>query len=229
MSQKINPVSIKTGVIKTWNYKSLKYGRSFKNYTKLIQSQKYIFSYLNRLFINYNLLIENVGINQMILKTFINVVSVSPKKLESFKEKKQILNTVSYWTNASVILSFYKSNSFVNTSSLISNYVIYLFLQKSMSPKKILQLLYKALKNQEKSKQIRYTINGIKMTKLKGFKIEISGCFESSRSQMSKLIKCNFGTIPSTKLNGYVDYSTNTIFTKFGSCGFKVWLFYEFI
>jgi ribosomal protein S3 len=39
---------------------------------------------------------------------------------------------------------------------------------------------------------------------------------------MAKTIKCNFGTIPLTKLNGYVDYSKTTFFTKFGSCGLKI-------
>ena len=102
----------------------------------------------------------------------------------------------------------------------------YLSSQKRSSTKKILQLVYKTLKSRSNSVQIKYTINGLKIAELKGFKIEISGCFESSRSQMAKTIKCNFGTIPLTKLNGYIDYSSSTFFTKFGSCGLKVWLFY---
>jgi ribosomal protein S3 len=35
--------------------------------------------------------------------------------------------------------------------------------------------------------------------------------------------------VPLTKLNGYVDYSSNYFLTKFGSCGFKLWLFYELL
>jgi ribosomal protein S3 len=69
---------------------------------------------------------------------------------------------------------------------------------------------------------VKYTVNGIKSTELKGFKLQMSGCFESSRNQMAKTIKCNFGTIPLTKLNGYIDYSKTTFFTKFGSCGLKI-------
>ena len=57
---------------------------------------------------------------------------------------------------------------------------------------------------------------------LKGFKLEVSGCFDSARSQMAKKLKCSFGQVPSTQLKGYIDYSAKTFFTKSGSCGFKV-------
>ena len=100
--------------------------------------------------------------------------------------------------------------------------MIHLFLKKLYSPKKILQFIYNILKKQANSTKVKYTVNGLKVIELKGFKLEISGCFESSRSQMAKIVKCNFGTIPLTKINGYIDYSTNTLFTKFGSCGFKI-------
>lgn len=228
MSQKINPLSNKLGVIKTWNYESSKYGRTFKNYIKLIQFQKQRFNYLNHTCMNYDLLIESVRIIEMIHHTFFNVSAMHLKKSYPFKEKKPLLDTIRYWSGSQALLTFYKSENIGSTALLINNYIVHLFLKKSYSPKKILQLIYNILRNQAVSAKIKYTINGIKIIRLKGFKLEISGCFESSRSQMAKMIKCNFGTTPLTKLNGYIDYSTNTIFTKFGSCGFKIWLFYEF-
>lgn len=82
--------------------------------------------------------------------------------------------------------------------------------------------MYKTLQQQSLKKSLIYTTKGLQLVQLKGFKLEFTGCFESSRSQMSKTIKCNFGSIPLTKLNGYVDYSKDTLFTKFGSCGFKI-------
>lgn len=228
MSQKINPLSNKLGVIKTWNYESSRYGRTFKNYIKLIQFQKQRFNYLNQTCINHDLLIESVRVIEMIHHTFFDVSVMHLKKFYPFRGRKLLLDTIEYWNGSQAILSFYKRENIGSTALLINNYIIHLFLKKSYSPKKILQFTYNILRNQVVNTKIKYTVNGIKIVKLKGFKLEISGCFESSRSQMSKIIKCNFGTIPLTKLNGYIDYSTNTIFTKFGSCGFKIWLFYEF-
>lgn len=228
MSQKINPVSNKLGIIKTWNYELLKYGRNFKNYTRFIQPRNYIFDYINRFCLKHGLLIENISIVQTFHQTFINVFVIHLKKKGIIQKNQNLLNVISCWLNSSIILSFYKKSNFGNSALLTNNYITYLFSQKANSPKKTVQLIYKMLKSQKNSIQIKYTTNGIKIIELKGFKIEISGCFESSRSQMSKTIKCNFGIIPLTKLNGYIDYSNNTFFTKFGSCGLKIWLFYEF-
>lgn len=229
MSQKINPISNKLGIVKTWNQESLKYGRNFKNSVKVARFQKYIFNYINQLCINHDLLIENVNIIQRINQIFINVFVVNLKS-SCFNEKtNQVLkDTISYWVNSQVVLSFYKSAKLGSTSFLINNYILHLFIKKSLPPKKILQFIYKILEKQLNNLKINYTAFGIKVVKFKGFKIEVSGCFESSRSQMSKTIKCSSGINPLTRLNGYIDYSNNTLFTKFGSCGFKIWMFYEF-
>ena len=78
------------------------------------------------------------------------------------------------------------------------------------------------LKTQSKITKVKYTIQGIRLVNLKGFKLEISGCFDSTRSQMAKKLKCNFGQVPLTQLKGYIDYSSYTFFTKSGSHGLKV-------
>lgn len=227
MPQKINPISNKLGLIKNWNYELPKYGHNFKNYTKFILPRNYIFNYINRFCLNYDLLIENINITHTTTQTNINISIYFLKNLELFSWKESFLNVISKWTNSFIKLSFYKASEISDSSCLISNYINFLFIQKSTSLKKILLLIYKALKNQTKQVRIKYTISGIKIIELKGFKIEITGCFESSRSQMAKTIKCNFGTIPLTKLNGYIDYTYKTFFTKFGTCGLKIWLFYE--
>ena len=82
--------------------------------------------------------------------------------------------------------------------------------------------MYSFLKLQSKITRIEYTTSGIRLMKLKGFRLEISGCFDSTRSQMAKKLKYNFGQVPLTLLNGYIDYSSHTLFTKSGSCGFKI-------
>ena len=95
-------------------------------------------------------------------------------------------------------------------------------MQKSCSPKKLLQFICKILKTQLQKTKVVYTLNGIKNISLKGFKIEFSGCFEASRSQMSKTVKYASGSLSLTRLKNHVEYSNGLLFTKFGSCNFKI-------
>lgn len=228
MSQKTNPLKTKLGQIKLWNFEFSKYGQNFKNYTKFLYLRNNIFSFIKNFCLKYNLLIENININQKIYETNFNVFVVFLKTSQETNKDNNFLKVILKWINTNIKISFYKNTSLTNTTMLIKNYIIYLFINKKISPKKALLYLYKTLKNQKKKNQIKYTIQGIKIIELKGFKIEISGCFDSSRNQMSKIIKCNFGRIPLTKLNGYIDYTKTTFFTKFGTCGLKIWLFYKF-
>ena len=225
MSQKINPVSNKLGINKLWKFELLNYGKNFKSYTRFVTFHNYIFDYLNHFCIKNNLLIESINLIQ---KNFEIRIVVFLNNLKSVEEVNLSSCVISKWINMTLKLHIFRNFNFINSSFLINNYTNFLIIKKENSPKKVLLSIYKLLKNQKKLPKIKYTIQGIKILELKGFKIEVSGCFESSRSQMSKIIKCNFGTIPLTKFNGYIDYSRTTLFTKFGSCGLKVWLFYKF-
>ena len=227
MSQKINPISNKLGILQIWNYNFQNYGKKLKNYTKFNQTQNFLFNYLKRLLNKHDLLVEDIYIIQTIHKTVIKLFIFDENKTSIKLKNYNSLKLISHWLDCPVILNFYKRNNLGNSAFLLSNYINYLFLQKVNTPKKILQVIYKILQEQTPKIKIIYTVNGIQIFKLKGFKIEISGCFESSRSQMAKTLKCNFGSVPLTTLKGYVDYSNSTVFTKFGSCGFKIWLFYE--
>jgi len=227
MSQKINPTSNKLGILKLWKYNFQNYGRNFKNYTKFIHYQNFIFNYLNHFQNKYNLVIEDICIVRTFHRATVKVFIHDFQELKTLKNKANLIKTFSCWLNCPITLNIYKKNNLSNSAVLLSNYINYLFLQKSSTPKKILQIIYKILQEHTSKVKIIYTIHGIKIFKLKGFKIEVSGCFESSRSQMAKTLKCNFGSVSLTKLKGYVDYSNNILFTKFGSCGFKIWLFYE--
>lgn len=224
MSQKINPVSNKLGILQIWNYNVHNYGKNLKNYTKFIQVQKLILNYVNCILNTNFLLIENIHIIRTIHQTTIRIAVFDLQK--TFTQKTDLVKAIVYWLKTPIVLSFYRKINLGNSAFLINNYVIYLFTQKTSTPKKILQTVFKILKDQSFKTKVVYTASGIKKLKLKGFKIEISGCFESSRSQMAKKIKCNFGSVPLTKLNGFIDYSNIILWTKFGSCGFKIWLFY---
>lgn len=227
MSQKINPINNKLGVLQIWNLKFQKYGRTFKGYSKLIQPRNYILIYLKRFLFQNHLLIESIEFLQSNQQTLIKVFIF---KLKFFQlQTKVLLNIISYWLKCPVKLLVYQKSNLNNSSFLVANYILYLVFKKTNSSKQILQIIYSTLKEQSCKTKVVYTIRGLQLVQLKGFKLEFTGCFESSRSQMSKTLKCSFGSVPLTKLNGYVDYSSNYFLTKFGSCGFKLWLFYELL
>lgn len=229
MSQKINPTNNKLGVLRNWNCQFQKYGKTFRGYNKFIQPKNYSSVYLKRFIQQNNVLIENIEFlqssSQLLIKLFIFKLN-----LNDFHLKNQVcLNTLSNWFKYPVKLLFYQKNNLTNSSFLINNYISYLFIVKEIPIKQILQLVYSSLQKQSLQTTIIYTIKGIRLAKFKGFKLEVTGCFEASRSQMSKTLKCNFGSSTLTRLNGYVSYSNNQFFTKFGSCGIKLWLFYDLL
>lgn len=227
MSQKINPIKNKLGVLQTWNYQFQKYGRNFKGYNKNIYFKNHILIYIKRFLLQNNLLLENIifiySAQQITINIFVFTFKFQPLKFE----EKIIINTISSWLNNPVRIFIYQNKNISNSSFLVSSYISYLFLKKTTSIKQLLQLIFNILKKKAHKTKIIYTVNGLQLVKFKGFKLEFTGCFESSRSQMSKTLKCNFGSIPLTSLNGYIEYSNECFFTKFGSCGLKLWFFYE--
>ena len=59
---------------------------------------------------------------------------------------------------------------------------------------------------------------------IKGIRINCSG--RLGRAPMAKTEWFKFGQIPLNKINSVVDYSSGIAFTKYGSIGIKVWIFY---
>jgi small subunit ribosomal protein S3 len=59
---------------------------------------------------------------------------------------------------------------------------------------------------------------------IKGIRINCSG--RLGRAPMAKTEWFKFGQIPLNKINSVVDYSSGTAFTKYGSIGIKVWVYY---
>ena len=227
MAQKINPINNKLNIIKLNNYEFNKYGSNFNNYIKHIHWRNYVFNFVNRFCLKYNLFLETINIIQTSSKIFIFINILNTKNTTNFKIRRFFFETISVWLKFPILFNFYKNIKFGSSSLLIINYINHIIKKRFNSPKKILQLIYKMLKNQSKITKLTYTVQGIKLINLKGFKLEISGCYDSTRSQMAKKLKCNFGQVPLTRLKGYIEYSSYTFFTKSGSHGLKVWLFYE--
>ena len=232
MSQKINPIGNKLGILRLWNYKTQLYGRTFNKYVRSIRALNYSLIYLKRHLAETNILVEEVKITKSVHQILIKVYLFDLKKSLVKKESiTSLINTLSYWLkNIPFKLTFYQRISIEDSSSLLLiNYMRYLLSQKVTTPQKVVQSIYKVINNQKSRIKVVNTNKGLQLAKLIGFKMEFSGCFDSSKTQMAKTLKFNFGSLSLTKLNNYVDYSKTTFFTKFGSCGIKLWLFYDFL
>lgn len=221
MSQKINPTSVRLGVSQIWDTSFPKYGKNFQPYINFLHKQLKIFVYLRRFFSAYNFSIENVNMRFTFCSVFITVFIVKTNSTINFLKTNILVKTIYHWLKIPIVLNFYKKVSLSNSAFLVSNYITYLTL-RGTSLKKSLQIVYIMLKDQSNKFKLVQTVHGTNKVILKGFKLKFSGCFEVSRSQMSKTISCNFGSLPLTKLKGYVEYSSSTIYTKLGSCGLKI-------
>lgn len=230
MSQKINPTNNKIGIVQLWSTAFTIYGNNFKCYKNKINFEKYIQYYIKLFYGKLFFLITNLKIKYIYNHIFIVIVFF---KLFANKNnlwsKNKLIEGLIKWFNCSISIQHYEI-FFINFSSfLLSNYVEYILLNTQLSLKNILNQIYIILLQQKKKVKLVKTKNGIKTVQFNGFKIQVKGCFEISKSQMSKTLKYSFGNNSLTMIKGYIEYSEKTIFTRYGACGLKIWFFFEFI
>lgn len=231
MSKKINPISFRNGVFKTWSIDLQKYGKYFKFYSILFYSKLYVLRYIERYFLINDFSIDYLYWVFANKEVFINVVFFENSMSRNTNIVKkmidyQFLKTLSYWFPFPVTFFLYNKLYWYNSASLISEYICKC-LQNDFNTKKILHNVYKIALNQLNFNKIIYTKNGLKIVFIKGFRIQFSGCFDSSRTQLSKSIKYSYGSLPLSQLQNYIEYSFSQVFTKYGICGLKIWVFYK--
>nr|WCH58015.1 ribosomal protein S3 [Hypnea brasiliensis] len=231
MAQKINPISVRLGISQLWMVNSQFYGKSFKSYFVLLHYYLRSFSFLKiisnvegfsinhqqwhinklgniKLYIYY---IQSFFILHTNFITFYNKIQSTLNKL--FKNKIQIC--------------FYLVSFPFLSKNLLYSYSQFL-VSENLSPKKILWNFSILLKRYLHSTKLVYTPQGIKISRLKGFKIQISGRLDDSKTQMAKSLNLSVGRLCLTSLQDFVIYSTSILYNKSGTCGLKIWLFYEF-
>lgn len=103
-------------------------------------------------------------------------------------------------------------------------YIDYLVLK--FTPKKIFNVLTNLLKNQLGIINILYLNSGLKKIQLKGFKIQLKGRYELSKSTLAKKYFLKFGQVTSNNLNSLLSLSHKDIYSKLGKSTIKIWYFY---
>nr|WCH57679.1 ribosomal protein S3 [Hypnea cryptica] len=230
MAQKINPTSLRLGTTQLWIFNLQCYGKSFKVYFSLLQ--KYIQSVLFLKKIS-----EQMGFSlnyqQWKIKgkdsIELNIYYTQPffilnKDFNQFRDK--LKNTLNKILQGGVKMSYYLVTSSLLSRDLLCFYGKFLA-SENWVIKKVLWNLSKFLEVHLNSLKLTYTTQGIKILKLKGFKIKISGRIDDSKMQMAKSLNLSIGNSCLTSLRNYIIYSNNALYTKSGVCGIKIWLFYE--
>lgn len=95
MAQKVNPINNKLNVVKLNNYEFNKYGRGFSNYVRHIQLRNYVFNFLNRFCLKYNLFLENINIIQTPSQISIFIKVLNLKNKTNFKIRQFFFETIS--------------------------------------------------------------------------------------------------------------------------------------
>nr|YP_009511841.1 ribosomal protein S3 [Gracilaria gracilis]AXI97718.1 ribosomal protein S3 [Gracilaria gracilis] len=229
MTRKINPISLRLGLTQVWDY-------TIQNYNKL--NYCYTLSFLKQLQIE-NIVTKILSLNKFLIhdkefwysknKLFLNIyiVEVDPNNSNKYLFLiKELSKLISNWFFLKIQLRIYKRVSWLTTSNLVSSYVSYLFVQNK-NPNKILWQICILLKKHLGSNKVVYSTRGIHSVYLKGFKVRLVGRFDNTKNQMSKSIQQGSGSLSLISLRNQVEFVQKNLYTKLGSCGLQIWLFYE--
>ena len=215
-------ISNKLGILNLPNININFYGKysiSFKNkYLRLIN----IYFFLQRIIYKNKNLLKSLNI----MATKNNLVVTY-----TFKNRNTLITNTSSilinWIKTPLKLNVYTIYTHSSSSLGVSNYIKHLIEEKNLSFKKILEETKEKIYKEKGLLKIISTKKGLKRVNLIGYNIQIKGCFEPSSNQMSKIFHSKNGRTSINSLNNYIEYSNSFIYTKYGVCGIKVWLFYK--
>nr|WCH57775.1 ribosomal protein S3 [Hypnea flava] len=232
MAQKINPTGVRLGISQLWVSSIQFYGRSFKSYFLLLQYYIRSFLFLKKLsnvtgfLINYQQWrikkSNDIALNIYYTQSFFAVNN------NFVKFYNQIQNTLGVLFKKRIGICFYLTASPFLSKNLLYSYSQFLT-RESLVAKKILWSFSKLLSEHLNSLRLISTPQGLKISKLKGFKIQLVGRLDDSKTQMAKSLNLNIGNLGSTSLGDFIVYSASALHSKSGTCGLKIWLFYELV
>ena len=130
--------------------------------------------------------------------------------LDTIKLGEHLEKYLSLYSKRKVKISFHEQNSIGNSATLLSNFLSSEVEKSNANFKRALRETFKEIKNK---------------SKIKGIRINCSG--RLGKAPMAKTEWFKYGQIPLSRINANLDYSTSTAFTKYGSIGVKVWIYYH--
>lgn len=246
MSQKVNPISFRLNINKTWD--SAWYSNYKDSSTKSTKLQKdlYIRQYLKTIFKGLKVFVDRIQIkehnNIFFVKAYIyggintNFSSIESKRKRMGKCISTLIgkdNLNSSNKNLGMSLSFDINKVLAHAEAQLNNYLgqsIYISVCHTKDIGDSASLLSSCLvadleqPNASFKKALKNSLSKIKDKKgIRGLRINCSG--RLGRAPMAKMEWFKFGSIPLTKISALVDYSYSMGKTKYGSFGIKVWVY----
>nr|YP_010199786.1 ribosomal protein S3 [Gracilaria ornata]UAD89744.1 ribosomal protein S3 [Gracilaria ornata] len=229
MTRKVNPISSKLGLTQVWDF-------TIQNYSKI--NYCYVFSFLKQLQIE-NIISKILEANKFLVhdkefwyfnnKLFLNIyiVEIFVNQADKYLFLIQKLSKLVFnWFSSKIYLRIYKRIYWITTSNLILSYASYLF-DQNKSPNRILWQICVFLNKHRHHSKVVYSTRGIRLVYLRGFKVRLVGRFDNTKSQMAKSIQQSSGSLSLVSLRNQVEFVQKNLYTKLGSCGLQIWLFYE--
>jgi hypothetical protein len=130
--------------------------------------------------------------------------------LDTVKLATHLEKYLSLYSKKEIKISFQEQSSIGNSASLLSDFLSYQIEKSNANFKRALRETFKEIKNK---------------SKVKGIRINCSG--RLGKAPMAKTEWFKYGQVPLSRINANLDYATSTAFTKYGSIGVKVWVYYH--
>nr|YP_009944477.1 ribosomal protein S3 [Osmundea sinicola]QFR99771.1 ribosomal protein S3 [Osmundea sinicola] len=226
MSKKISSVSKYLGSSQDWSLKFQIYGKFYLSYYTSFWNFYKLLDIILRKMLSKQLLILNYDINffSKLIELSLSITYLNKFQLNLIEICHQLLNSFLTFNLIKFNLKFYLNKTIWFSKLLIEMYIDYLSLK--FTPKKIFNVLTNLLKNQLGNINILYLNSGLRKIQLKGFKIQLKGRYELSKSTLAKKSFLKFGQVTSNSLNSLLFLSNKDIYSKLGKSTIKIWYFY---
>lgn len=226
MSKKISSTSKYLGISRDWFVNFQFYGKFYLNFFFFLNFYK-LLNLLFRKILNNKLFISNITVYFLLELIELNIGITFFQKNNNVNLIKLQYNSI----NLFLLNNLFKINFkiYLNKLSWFSKLFIEMYIEYLVliyNPKKIFNLLVILLKNQLNKVNILYLNSGLKKIQLKGFKIQLKGRYELSKSTLARKSFFKFGQVTSNNLNSLLYSSYKDIYSKLGKSTIKIWYFY---
>lgn len=108
------------------------------------------------------------------------------------------------------------------SKKIITAYLDHLIINLNYLPKKVFNIFINILVSQINKNKHLILNSGLKKVKLKGFKIQLKGRYELSKSSLAKKICFKFGRLTINNLSNNLELINKFIYSKLGKSSLKI-------
>jgi len=131
-------------------------------------------------------------------------------KLDTQKLAQHLEKYLTLYSKKEIKISFHEQKNISDSATLLTDFLAFQIENSNANFKRALRETFKEIKDK---------------STIKGIRINCSG--RLGKAPMAKTECFKYGQIPLSRINANLEYSASTAFTKYGSIGVKVWVYYH--